>query len=208
VSLQYSKDRFPPTSKIVAGPRRCSDLGTRLLARKLAPRLLGPHWDLSRLDVVLLPIRVPRCGLVLVNEILCSNQGMSLALGRTWRRKPSIRPQMTSPSPRLVAVAYRSLRFQLFDVSLARKDAKTQAVKRIPKSMPRPPRSRLVPPMLDQAFIQSNRFITKLRDGHTKITSLELQEDVFSRPRLAALLKFSQLFLFCFAGCIYHIYHI
>jgi hypothetical protein len=42
------------------------------------------------------------------------------------------------------------------DVSLVRKDAKTQAVKRIPKSMPRPPPSRLVPELLDQAFIQSN----------------------------------------------------
>ena len=42
------------------------------------------------------------------------------------------------------------------DVSLARKDAKTQAVKRIPESMSRPPPSRLVPELLsvDQAFIQ------------------------------------------------------
>ncbi|KAF8502928.1 hypothetical protein F5888DRAFT_1125714 [Russula emetica] len=43
------------------------------------------------------------------------------------------------------------------DVSLARKDAKTQAVKRIPKSMPRPPPSRLVPELLDQAIIQSDK---------------------------------------------------
>jgi len=42
------------------------------------------------------------------------------------------------------------------DVSLARKDAKTQAVKRIPKSMPRPPLSRLVPELLDQTFIHSD----------------------------------------------------
>ena len=41
------------------------------------------------------------------------------------------------------------------DVSLARKDAKTQAVKRVPKSMPPPP-SRLVPELLDQAFTQSD----------------------------------------------------
>ena len=42
-------------------------------------------------------------------------------------------------------------------VSLARKDAKTQAVKRITESMSRPPSSRLVPELLpmDQAFIQS-----------------------------------------------------
>jgi hypothetical protein len=42
------------------------------------------------------------------------------------------------------------------DVSLARKDATTQAVKRIPKSMPQPPPSRLVPKSLDQPFIQSD----------------------------------------------------
>jgi hypothetical protein len=42
------------------------------------------------------------------------------------------------------------------DVSLARKDAKTQAVKRILKSMPRPLLSRLVPELLDQAFIKSD----------------------------------------------------
>ena len=42
------------------------------------------------------------------------------------------------------------------DVSFARKDAKAQAVTRIPKSMPRPPPSRLVPELLDQAFIQSD----------------------------------------------------
>jgi hypothetical protein len=36
------------------------------------------------------------------------------------------------------------------------KYAKTQAVKRIPKSMPRPPPSRLVPELPDQAFIQSD----------------------------------------------------
>ncbi|KAI0274010.1 hypothetical protein BGY98DRAFT_997080, partial [Russula aff. rugulosa BPL654] len=41
-------------------------------------------------------------------------------------------------------------------VSSARKDAKTQAVKRIPKSIPRPPPSRLVPEFLDQTFIQSD----------------------------------------------------
>jgi hypothetical protein len=40
------------------------------------------------------------------------------------------------------------------DKSLARKDAKTLAVKRIPKSIPRPPPSRLVPELLDQAFVQ------------------------------------------------------
>ncbi|KAF8502934.1 hypothetical protein F5888DRAFT_1125764 [Russula emetica] len=40
------------------------------------------------------------------------------------------------------------------DVSLARKDAKTLAVKRIPKSIPRPPPSRLVPELLDPAFVQ------------------------------------------------------
>ena len=44
----------------------------------------------------------------------------------------------------------------LHDVSLARKDAKTQAVKRIPKSMPQLPPSRLVPELLDEAFIQSD----------------------------------------------------
>ena len=44
----------------------------------------------------------------------------------------------------------------LHDVSSARKDAKTQAVKRIPKSIPRPPPSRLVPEFLDQTFIQSD----------------------------------------------------
>jgi hypothetical protein len=43
------------------------------------------------------------------------------------------------------------------DVSLARKDAKTHAVKRIPKSMPRPPSSRLVPELLDEAIIQSDK---------------------------------------------------
>jgi hypothetical protein len=42
------------------------------------------------------------------------------------------------------------------DMSLARKDAKMQAVMRIPKSMPRPPPSRLVPELLDQAFIESD----------------------------------------------------
>jgi hypothetical protein len=42
----------------------------------------------------------------------------------------------------------------LTDVSLARKGAKTQAVKRIPKSIPGPPRSRLVSESLDQALIQ------------------------------------------------------
>jgi hypothetical protein len=42
------------------------------------------------------------------------------------------------------------------DVSLVRKDAKTQAVKRIPKLMPRPPLSRLVPELQDQAFIHSD----------------------------------------------------
>jgi hypothetical protein len=41
------------------------------------------------------------------------------------------------------------------DVSLARKGAKTQAVKRIPKLMPRSPSSRLVPESLDQAFNRS-----------------------------------------------------
>ncbi|KAF8502909.1 hypothetical protein F5888DRAFT_1123964 [Russula emetica] len=43
------------------------------------------------------------------------------------------------------------------DVSLARKDAKTQAVKRIPKSMPQPPPSRLVPELLDKSFIRSDK---------------------------------------------------
>jgi hypothetical protein len=46
--------------------------------------------------------------------------------------------------------------FNLPDVSLACKDAKTQAVKRIPKSMPRPPPSHLVPELLNQAFIESD----------------------------------------------------
>jgi hypothetical protein len=46
--------------------------------------------------------------------------------------------------------------FNLPDVSLARKDAKTQAVKRISKSMARPAPSRLVPDLLDQAFVQSD----------------------------------------------------
>jgi hypothetical protein len=41
-------------------------------------------------------------------------------------------------------------------VTLARKGAKTQAVKRIPKSMPRSPLSRLAPESLDQAFVQSD----------------------------------------------------
>jgi len=41
-------------------------------------------------------------------------------------------------------------------MSLARKDAKTQAVTRIPKLMRRPPPSRLVPELLDQTFIQSD----------------------------------------------------
>ena len=41
-------------------------------------------------------------------------------------------------------------------VSLARKDAKTKAVKRIPKSIPRPPPSRLVPKLPDQAFVRSD----------------------------------------------------
>ena len=41
----------------------------------------------------------------------------------------------------------------LTDVSLVRKDAKTQAVKRIPKSIPGPPRSRLVSESLDQSLI-------------------------------------------------------
>ncbi|KAI0279645.1 hypothetical protein BGY98DRAFT_967794 [Russula aff. rugulosa BPL654] len=42
----------------------------------------------------------------------------------------------------------------LTDVSLVRKDAKKQAVKRIPKSIPGPPRSRLVSESLDEALIQ------------------------------------------------------
>jgi hypothetical protein len=41
------------------------------------------------------------------------------------------------------------------DVSLARKDAKTQAVKRIPKLIPRPP-PRLVPELQDHAFFLSD----------------------------------------------------
>jgi hypothetical protein len=40
------------------------------------------------------------------------------------------------------------------DVSSARKEAKTQAVKRILKSIPRPPPSHLVLDLLDQAFVQ------------------------------------------------------
>jgi hypothetical protein len=44
----------------------------------------------------------------------------------------------------------------LHDVSLARNDAKTQAVKRIHNSMPRPPPSHLVPELLDQVFIESD----------------------------------------------------
>jgi hypothetical protein len=42
------------------------------------------------------------------------------------------------------------------DVELARKVSKIQAVKRIPKSMPQPSPSRLVPGLPDQAFIQSD----------------------------------------------------
>jgi hypothetical protein len=42
------------------------------------------------------------------------------------------------------------------DVPLALKDAKTQIVKRITKSMPRPLPSCLVPELLDQAFIRSD----------------------------------------------------
>jgi hypothetical protein len=46
--------------------------------------------------------------------------------------------------------------YNLPDASLAREDAKTQAVKHIPKSMPRLLRSRLVPELLDQALTQSD----------------------------------------------------
>jgi hypothetical protein len=46
--------------------------------------------------------------------------------------------------------------YNLPDVPLARKDAKTRAVKSILKSMPRPPPSRLVPESLDQVFTQSD----------------------------------------------------
>jgi hypothetical protein len=35
--------------------------------------VVGPHWDLSRLNSVLLPIRVPRSRLVIVDEILATS---------------------------------------------------------------------------------------------------------------------------------------
>ncbi|KAF8489535.1 hypothetical protein F5888DRAFT_1161147 [Russula emetica] len=115
----------PPASGRV--PACWANQGTRVLTWRVASRLVGPHWDFSRLDCILLLIRLPRRGFVIVEEILCPNQVMSLALGRTWCRRPSFRP---------------------------RKDVKTEAVQCIPKSMPRPLPSRLVLELLDQAFIQ------------------------------------------------------
>ena len=51
--LDSSLCRFPPTgtSRIVAGPRRCLVLGTRVLIRRLAPHLVGLHGALGSLPL-------------------------------------------------------------------------------------------------------------------------------------------------------------
>jgi hypothetical protein len=98
-------------------------------------------------------------------------------------------------------------------VSLARKDAKTQAVMRIPKSMPRPPPSRLVPELLDQAFIELDeddppcasgkapkggrpndyRLSSRPRDTSSLVSDCFLPDDSGERVRLRIIAAFTDL---------------
>jgi hypothetical protein len=117
----------------VAGPRRCLGLGTRVLTRRLVPRLVGPHWDFSHFDFVLLPIRVPRCGLVVVKEILWPKSS------NVTSARSDLAPKAFLSSSDLPITTSRSSGLPLSqisnlpDVSLACKDAKTQAVKLYPQ---------------------------------------------------------------------------
>jgi hypothetical protein len=87
------------------------------------------------------------------------DQGTSMQARRRRRRDPlSQSSNLTSPRSDLAPEAFRgsglplSESSNLFDVSLSRKDTKTQAVKRIPRSPP----TRLVSRLPDQAFTQSD----------------------------------------------------